>query len=127
MKPKYFLLIIPAAVISSALIAFLLLYLIIVIVLYITPWDVTGPRTFLFGTEYKDDYVNATAISTDFTDKVSINGNEISAPQDNLYMIVEMEIAAIGGNWNVISDFTVSGNGLVNANFDREITSRLNG
>ncbi len=127
MKSKYFLLIIPAAVISSALIAFLLLYLIIVIVLYITPWDVTGPRTFLFGTEYKDDYVNATAISADFTDKVSINGNEISAPQDNLYMIVEMEIAAIDGNWNVISDFTVSGNGLVNANFDREITSRLNG
>ena len=52
MKPKYFILIIPAAVISSALIAFLLLYLIIVIVLYITPWDVTGPRAFLFGTEY---------------------------------------------------------------------------
>lgn len=123
MKPKYFFLIIPAA-----LIAFMLLYLTIVIVLYMTPWDVEGSRAFPFGIEYQDDYVNATAISADFTDKVSINGNEISAPQDNLYMIVEMEIAAIGGNWNVMSDFTVSGNGLdKDVSFDREITSRLNG
>lgn len=123
MKPKHFLLIIPAA-----LIAFILFYLIIVIVLYISPWGVKRPGAHLFGHEFIDEYIKAAAISADFTDKVSINGNEISVPKNNLYMIVDMEITAIDGNWNVMSDFTVYRNDLVESvSFDREITNQLNG
>lgn len=123
MKPKYFLLLIPAA-----LIAFLLLYLIIIIVLYISPWGEVRPRAFPFGTEYKDDYINATTFSADFTDKININSSEIKAPQDNLYMIIDLEITAIDGNWSVMSDFTVFRNDLHESiSFDRVTTNQLNG
>lgn len=127
MKPKHFLLIISTAL-MTALKAFLLLYLIIVIVLYISPWGVKRPGAHLFGHEFIDEYINATAFSADFTDKININGNELSAPQDNLYMVLDMELTAINGKWDVMSDFTVSGNGLTDdVSFDREATSQLNG
>ena len=128
MKPKHLLLIIPAAVISSILMVFLLLYLIIFIVFLVVPQDTVRPRAFPFGIELNDDYVNATVFSADFTEKININGTAISAPQDNQYMILDMELTAVDGKWDIISDFTVHRNDLdKDVSFDREATSQLNG
>ena len=127
MKPKHFLLIIPAAVISSVLTVFLLLYLIIFILALVVPQDTVRPRAFPFGIELNDDYVNATVFSADFTEKINVKGTEISAPQDNQYMILDMELTAVDSKWDIISDFTVHRNDLdKDVSFDREATSRLN-
>ncbi|MDE6724896.1 MAG: hypothetical protein K2J79_04750 [Ruminiclostridium sp.] len=122
MKPKHFLLIIPAA-----LFVFAILYLIIVIVLIFAPWGEVRPRAFPFGIELTDDYVRATVYSSDFTEKINVSGTEISAPQDNMYMILDMELTAVDGKWDIISDFTIHRNDLdKDVSFDREATSRLN-
>ena len=128
MKPKHLFLIIPAAVISSVLIVFLLLYLIIIIILFLNPVGIDGQRVYFFGDELKDQRVSAFVVSFEFTDKININETEINAPQDSLYMILDMELAAVDGKWDIVSDFTVSGNGLVkDVGFDRETTRQLNG
>ncbi len=126
MKLKHLLLIIPTAVISSVLTIYLLLYSIIFIAFLVNP--PMGQRVYFFGDELKDQRVSAFVVSSEFTDKININDIEINAPQDSLYMILDMELAAVDGKWDIVSDFTVSGNGLVkDVGFDRETTRELNG
>ena len=87
----------------------------------------TPQKAYLIGTMYEDDIVNATIISADFTDKIIVNGNDIAAPVNGSYLIVDMEMSVKSGNWHDLSDFEVGYGVEYDVSFERNVTTQING
>ncbi len=87
----------------------------------------TPQKAYLIGTPCDDYQVNATVIDANFTDKIIIGDDEIIAPMDGMYLVVDMEILVKGGKWSALSDIGVHEGVEDEVFFDRKITNQSNG
>ena len=87
----------------------------------------TQQKVYFIGSNYEDSYINATVLSAQIKDKITIGDNEIIAPIDNTYLIVDMEAAVKDGIWEHISDFVAHKNVESKFSFDQNLTNQLTG
>jgi len=87
----------------------------------------TRDKAYLMGYAYEDNVINATIVSAEFTDKLTISGNDVEASADSSYLIVDIDMSVKSGKWSDISDFEVSNGAIYDVRFDRDTTAQLNG
>ncbi len=87
-----------------------------------------GQVVYPIGAEYNDRKVSATVLSAAYTDQVDIDGeNPIIAPDDEVYMTVEMEITVKNNSGAGLLDFVVDSLGENIVCFDKDLTDQANG
>ena len=87
----------------------------------------TPQEAYCIKSVYEDDHISGKMLSAEMTDKIIIDGNEITAPADCRYVIVDIEMIVKNGKWNSISDFVIHSHWQRSISFNQELTRQLTG